>query len=150
MPSPYHDALLVQHHKTTTAASPLANPTSDLTGAHAVIKERQILLDPDHDHPSIKSDTKKEDLIRLLKDAMDMLETLESPKLQLKPITCLQNRGIVLEMNSHEAANWIRNATNRPTFINELGGKIKIKDMLYHIVVPFFPISVDITDTATL
>ncbi|KAI6017998.1 hypothetical protein BKA83DRAFT_4109147, partial [Pisolithus microcarpus] len=149
-PSPYHDALLAQHHDTTTTAHLPVNPTSDLARAHAAIKERQILLDPDCDHPTINSDMKKEDLVKLLKNAVDTIETLESPKLQLKSITHLQNQGIVLEMNSCEAANWIRNLTNRLTFIKELGGKIRIKDRLYHVVVPFFPISTDITDASTM
>ncbi|KIK13671.1 hypothetical protein PISMIDRAFT_17819 [Pisolithus microcarpus 441] len=149
-PSPYRDALLAQHHDTTTTAHLPVNPTSDLARAHAAIKERQILLDPDRDHPTINSDMKKEDLVKLLKNAVDTIETLESPKLQLKSITRLQNQGIVLEMNSREAANWIRNPTNRLTFIKELGGKIRIKDRLYHVVVPFFPISADITDASTM
>ncbi|KAI6131252.1 hypothetical protein EV401DRAFT_2065812 [Pisolithus croceorrhizus] len=135
-----------QHSVSTTLwnphhCTPLANLTTDLTRAHAAIKDRKILLDPDHDHPTIKGDMKKEDLIKLLMNAVDTLESLESPKLQLKSVTCLQIQGIILKMNSHEAANWLRNPTNRTTFINKPGGKIRLKDRLYHVVVPFFPIS---------
>ncbi|KAI6123041.1 hypothetical protein EV401DRAFT_2164519 [Pisolithus croceorrhizus] len=130
--------------------SPYSNLTTDLARAHTAVKERQILLDLDHDHPTIKGDMKKEDLVKLLKNAVDTLESLESPKLQLKSVACLQNQGIILEMNSCEAANWIRNPTNRTTFVNELGGKIRLTDRLYHVVVPFFPISADITDPTTL
>lgn len=147
-PTPYRDALTT--HLPLPSSPPSTHPASTLARAHAAIKERQILLDPDPDHPQLKSGTKKEDLAKLLQDALVAIETPDSPKLQLRSLVRLQNQGLVLEMNSREAADWIKSPPNRSNLLEKLGGKIRIKDRLYHIIVPFLPVSVDITDTLTL
>ncbi|KIK16497.1 hypothetical protein PISMIDRAFT_636878, partial [Pisolithus microcarpus 441] len=147
-PTPYRDALVSQHNEVT--AETQAQLTMNIARAHAAIKERQILLDPERDHPLIKGNILKEDLVKLIKQALETLETNDGPKLQLKSLTRLQNQGIVIELNSQEATEWVRNPPNKFLFTEELGGKIRIKDRQYHIVVPFFPVSTDLTDPTTL
>ncbi|KAI6133916.1 hypothetical protein EV401DRAFT_2177205 [Pisolithus croceorrhizus] len=147
-PTPYHDALAM--HLPASGTSPPTNLEANLARAHAAIKERQILLDPDPDHPRLANGKTKEDLVKSLQAALEATETPNSPKLQLRSLTCLQNQGIVLKMNSKEAAEWIKNPLNRVTFLEKLRGKTRVKDRLFHIIIPFFPILADITDTSTL
>lgn len=146
-PSPYREALLSQNHDTPTSQN---NIPVSIARAHAAVKERQILLDPDHDHPQINNNTSKDSMIDMLKQAITSVETIDSPQIQIKSLARLRNQGILLELNSSEAATWVKNPLNRLIFIEQLGGKIKIKDRQFNLVVPFLPISTDISDPATL
>ena len=101
-------------------------------------------MDPDSDHPTIKSDTSIEDLVKTFQKALDSLNTNSSPPLQIRLIFRLRKQGLVLELSDAEAAAWLREPATRLDFTTKLGGKIRLKDRQYNIVVPFFPISTDI------
>ncbi|KAI6105271.1 hypothetical protein EV401DRAFT_1873773, partial [Pisolithus croceorrhizus] len=86
----------------------------------------------------------------MLKEAIASVETIDSPPIQIKSLARLRNQGIVLELNSPEAVMWVKNPLNKLIFIEQLGGNIQIKDRLFNIIVPFLPISTDISDPAML
>ncbi|KAI6130827.1 hypothetical protein EV401DRAFT_1797629, partial [Pisolithus croceorrhizus] len=69
---------------------------------------------------------------------------------QIKSITRLCNQGILLELNSVEAATWVKNPLNKLIFTEQLSSKIRIKDRQYNMVVPFLPVPTNISDPATL
>ncbi|KAI6037447.1 hypothetical protein BKA83DRAFT_4486480 [Pisolithus microcarpus] len=145
--SPYCEALLSQNDATTTHQQ---NTPANIARAHSAVKEHQILLDPDQGHPRINSNTTKEEMIGMLKEAIASVETIDSPPIQIKSLAHLRNQGIVLELNSPEAVMWVKNPLNKLIFIEQLGGNVQIKDRLFNIVVPFLLISTDISDPATL
>ena len=125
----------------------MSNPTTqgaDQARGRSAIKQRQLLMDPDSDHPTIKSDTSIEDLVKTFQKALDSLNTNSSPPLQIRLIFRLRKQGLVLELSDAEAAAWLREPATRLDFTTKLGGKIRLKDRQYNIVVPFFPISTDI------
>ncbi|KAF8874452.1 hypothetical protein CPB84DRAFT_1667273, partial [Gymnopilus junonius] len=53
----------------------------------------------------------------------------------------LINGGVVLEMETEEAANWLRKAEVRKAFEKNFGGSAVIKDRSYNIVVEYLPAS---------
>ncbi|KAI6118551.1 hypothetical protein EDD16DRAFT_1707344 [Pisolithus croceorrhizus] len=132
--SPYCKALLSNSHSTPT---PQQQAPTNTIRAHVAIREHQVLLDPDTDHPQINNNMSKESMVNMLKQAISSVVTIDSPQIQIKSITKLCNQGILLELNSVEAATW-------------LSSKIRIKDRQYNVVVPFLPVPTDISDPATL
>ncbi|KAI6104812.1 hypothetical protein EV401DRAFT_2078926 [Pisolithus croceorrhizus] len=85
----YYEALLSQSYETpTTQQQTLTN----ITRAHAAIKDCQLLLDPDLDHPQINQDTIKDKMVDMLKQALTTIKTINGPQLQIKSTTRLCNQ----------------------------------------------------------
>ncbi|KAG2127282.1 uncharacterized protein EDB93DRAFT_1096576, partial [Suillus bovinus] len=68
----------------------------------------------------------------------------------IKAITCLRNRGLIVELMSTEAAIWVRKPENQLKIIAALGLPATIKDRCFSIIVPFLPITSSIKDKAWL
>ncbi|KAI5998393.1 hypothetical protein F5J12DRAFT_914688 [Pisolithus orientalis] len=67
-PTPYRDALAT--YTANPNQIPLGkHPTQEHAKAHAAIRDRQILIDPDRDHPISNDSTKRETAIDLIKQA---------------------------------------------------------------------------------
>jgi len=125
------------------------SPGSDQAAGCSAIKQRQLLLDPDSDHPLIKNDTTTEKLAEVFQQVLDSLKTDVAPNLQLHSLFRLRNQGIVLELTSADAARWVKHPIHRVEFTEKLGGKIRLKDRQYNVVVSFLPISTDINSPDT-
>lgn len=126
------------------------SPGSDQARGCSAIKQRQLLLDPDSDHPLIKSDTTTDCLAATFQQALNSLDTIAAPSLQFRSLFRLCNQGIVLELSSAEVAHWVKSPANRAKFTEKLGGKICLKDRQYNVVVPFLPVSTDISAPDTI
>ncbi|KIN95856.1 hypothetical protein M404DRAFT_33828 [Pisolithus tinctorius Marx 270] len=142
-PMPYRDALATY---TTNPNQILLGkcPTQEHAKAHAAIRDRQILINPDRDHPIFNDSTKRETAIDLIRQAIEAVDRVDGPEIQLKSIACLQNNGILLEFNSQEATAWIKKVPNQATFLEKLGGMTTIKDRIYSVVIPFLSIATDL------
>lgn len=146
----YRDAVTAANTQQPDApATKKSQQGSDQARAHSAIKQRQLLLDPDSDHPLIKNDTTTENLAAIFQQALNSLNTIAAPDLQLRSLFRLRNQGIVLELSSTEAACWVKSPANRAKFMEELGGKIRLKDRQFNMVVSFLPITTDINATET-
>ncbi|KIN95415.1 hypothetical protein M404DRAFT_165941, partial [Pisolithus tinctorius Marx 270] len=148
-PTPYRDALA------STPPNPNQIPlgkrlSPEYAKAHAAIKERQILIDPGSNHHLLNSTTSRETIIDHIKQALESVDRIDGPDMQLKSIAQLRNNGILIELNSQEAAAWIKAAPNKETFLARLGGEAAIKDRQYNIVIPFLPITTDTERPETL
>ncbi|KIN95837.1 hypothetical protein M404DRAFT_33801 [Pisolithus tinctorius Marx 270] len=108
-------------------------PTQEHAKAHTAIRDRQVLIDPDRDHPILNETTKRETAIDLIRQAIEAVDRVDGPEIQLKSIAQLRNNGVLLEFNSQEAAAWIRKVPNRITFLEKLGGTTTIKDRVYSV-----------------
>ena len=60
---------------------------------------------------------------------------------KVKAVTKLQNGGILLELNSDEAAEWFQGDGTWKTFLTHLHAATSIKPQLYHTVVQFVPLT---------
>ncbi|KIK20054.1 hypothetical protein PISMIDRAFT_84786, partial [Pisolithus microcarpus 441] len=63
----------------------------------------------------------------------------------IKSVVCLNNDNLLLELNSEEVAHWIRTMPIRDSLSTKLGIEAVVKVPTFAIVVPFFPISHDLT-----
>jgi len=143
----YREALLADPSPPADDRQPLLKyPTSDYARGNAAIKERQLLVDIDPDHPSIREDTPRNAVITILQQALIPLEDDAAPSLKIRALTKLRNGGLVLELPSAEAVNWIKEPTRKVTFLKKLDGKARVKDRLFNMVVPFVPVLTDLTD----
>ncbi|KIO04257.1 hypothetical protein M404DRAFT_143682, partial [Pisolithus tinctorius Marx 270] len=148
-PTPYRDTLA------STPPNPNQIPLGkqlslEYAKAHTTIKERQILIDPDSNHHLLNSTTPRETIIDHIKQALESVDRIDSPDMQLKSIAQLHNNSILIELNSQEAAAWIKAAPNKETFLTRLGGEAVIKDRQYNIMIPFLPITTDTERPETL
>ena len=125
-------------------------PATDYARASAAIKDRQILLDVDPDHPTLRKDLTKRELIDFIQKAIAKLDPTNSPTIQIKAIATTKNGSPILELNSPEAATWLKDPIRKRTFLDHLGGKVQVKERLYQLVVPFLPTSVKTDDSMTL
>ncbi|KIN96855.1 hypothetical protein M404DRAFT_161893, partial [Pisolithus tinctorius Marx 270] len=125
-------------------------PTSEYARAHAAIKERQILIELNGNHPLLNNTTKRETSVDLIKQAIDTVDRVDGPGLQLKSIARLRNNCILLELNSQESAAWIKDMPCRTTFLEKIGGTATIKDRQYSIVIPFLHVNTDLENHDTL
>lgn len=53
----------------------------------------------------------------------------------------LENGGVVLELDSEEAVEWVTDQLVRKTFEANFGGSAKLVDQLHHVVVSFLPVT---------
>ncbi|KIO14375.1 hypothetical protein M404DRAFT_121244, partial [Pisolithus tinctorius Marx 270] len=118
--------------------------------AHTAIKERQLLIDPDSNHPLLNNAATREATIDLIKQALETIDRVDGPDMQLKSIARLRNNGILLEFSNQEAVAWIKEPANKKAFLERLGGEVVIKDRHFNIVIPFLPITTETDKPETL
>ena len=145
-PTSYKEALTGNRSTTRT----LTYPPSDHFKANAAIKERQILLDLDDDHPIKKQCLSREEVLTTFQKAVADIQTPDSPDVTIKALKILANGGILLELPSNDAANWIKQNEPHQKFAQATGGKLTIKDRSFNIVVPFTPIWIVLEEEMTL
>ncbi|KAG2153542.1 uncharacterized protein EDB93DRAFT_1082363, partial [Suillus bovinus] len=63
---------------------------------------------------------------------------------QIKATTCLRNGGLIIELTTTEAANWIHLLENKVKFTDMLDSPISIKTRRFSIIVPFLSVTSDI------
>ncbi|KAI5981263.1 hypothetical protein EDD15DRAFT_2204186 [Pisolithus albus] len=89
--------------------------------AKAETRTRQVLFTPTPTQSLYSKDT---DPLSIAADISDLLITLEdevAPYTNIKSAVCLNNGNLLLELNSAEAAQWIRSAPIRGVFSAKLG-----------------------------
>jgi len=64
-------------------------------------------------------------------------------EVKLKSGVLLRNGGLLLELNSDEAANWLRSDGIITSFLGNLGSGASIKNRTYQIIVQFVPVTFD-------
>ena len=132
----YKEALISQSN------SPIDTcPPQDRARAQATIKERQVLINLSRDHPVSKQICSCKELIALFQMALTSISDNNTPDLGLKSLTVLRNGGILLELLSKEAAQWVSDKSHLKSLAIASGGDLSIKTQTFNVVVPFFPIS---------
>ncbi len=140
----YKDALL----KTVKSTAPTREAAPPITGQYEDPrltrdldrKKRQFLLEFTNGESEGKSITE-------LKERIDIaLSNITPPPpegAKVQEINKLRNGGLIIQLMSMEAADWLRDPMNEFTFIHELDLNANIKDRVYPILVPRIPISFD-------
>ena len=76
--------------------------------AHAVVKECQVLLDPQEEYSLFSNNTPSIAISNKLAEIIDNIRDDNTPSVQIKAITKLRNRGLIVEMDNAESAKWIK------------------------------------------
>lgn len=148
-PTQYRDAVLGVHDSSDRSQAPQPTPLV-YARANAAVKDRQILLNFDLDHPLMRTTPTRRQLIDFIQKAIDKLDPSDGPVIQIKAISSTKSGSPILELNSLEATNWLKDLCRRQAFFDHLGGKVQVKERLYHLVVPFLPTSTKTDDHETL
>ncbi|KAG2751708.1 hypothetical protein P692DRAFT_20704194, partial [Suillus brevipes Sb2] len=110
----------------------------------AATKERQILFEPAIGETLYEPKDNSIDIAKKFKKAFDVVQNDDSPDMQIKATTRLRNGGLIIELTTSEAANWIRQIENRTKITNALDLPATIKERRFSIIVPFLPVSSNI------
>ena len=148
-PTQYRDAVLGALDRPDRPQALHPTPL-DHARANAAVKDRQILLNFDPDHPLMRKTPTRRELIDFIQKAIDKLDPTDGPVIQIKAISSTKSGSPILELNSLEATNWLKDPSRRSAFFEHLGGKVQVKERLYHLVVPFLPTSTKTDDPETL
>ena len=125
-------------------------PPKDHMRAQMAVKERQVLINLTRDHPVSKQICSHKELIAIFQAALTSTKDENTPDLGLKSLTVLHNGGILLEMLTKEAAQWLTDSSHLKSLATATGGKLTVKIRIFNIVVPFLPTSTNLKEADTL
>jgi hypothetical protein len=114
------------------------------------IKRRQVLIDFEKTEELSLDNLDERTLMRKATDAIITVwaSTPEPKPLHptLKAATLLRNGGLLLEIDSSEAADWLRTRENRDRLLTNMGLGACIKDRTYQVILQFVPTQFDPTN----
>ncbi|KAG2139672.1 hypothetical protein DEU56DRAFT_735500, partial [Suillus clintonianus] len=113
----------------------------------AATREHQILFDPAPGKTLFDTNASPADIATKMKAAFSAVQTEDAPSIQVKATIRLRNGGLIIELTSTDAANWIRLPENRLKIIEVLGIPASIKERRFSIIVPFMQTSSEIENT---
>ena len=118
------------------------------------IKRKQVLIDFARTGDMALEIMDEETLTRKVKDSLiTTWSTAPEPKpasISLKSSTLLRNGGLLLEMDTAEAAMWLKNEDTSGRFLEGIGSGANIKNRSYQVIVQFVPVNFDPTDDAQI
>ena len=105
-------------------------------------KTRQMLIDNVEGNNAWRGLTERE-LVEKAKIARDLMgiQGLDSPKVEFLSARALKNGGILYELNSAGAAEWLAKLDVRKAFIDKFGTGAKVKDRTYSVFLEFIPVT---------
>jgi hypothetical protein len=158
-PNPTHTSLLPRTNSngyatySTVAATtpPLTTSTPRVTRpsptdeavARSAIRARQVLLDLIPGNKTFPPNLSHADTVAKLREA---LKTTLPPggTGDIKALLQLRNGGLMVEMDSEETANRLKNSEDRNKFLKALDHAVTIKDRTYTVIVQYLPIHMQI------
>jgi hypothetical protein len=132
----YKDALTTQSNRPT-------GTTTDLKLADSLErKAKQILMIVHSDDLGGKS------LAEIRDKANNAIAEIHDPldrpdKVEVLTVTFMRNKAILLQMNSKQASNWLRDVANEVKFVEKFAKDTYFVDRNYNIIVPRTPIIFD-------
>ena len=114
------------------------------------IKKRQVLIDFDRTNNLSLENLDERTLARKSKDSIATIwASAPEPKPQrpiLKSSTLMRNGGLLLELDSSESSDWLREDSTHKRLLANLGSGANIKDRTYQTILSFVPIQFDPAD----
>ena len=114
------------------------------------IKRRQVLIDFEQTEDLQLGEMDERTLTRKATDALRTCYAVAGdPKpteVKLKAGTLLRNGGLLLELNTDEAALWLKSDEIINRFLENLGSGASVKNRTYQVIVQFVPVSFDPAD----
>ena len=137
----------------TTHPAPPVHPAPPITHSQIQIqnreriKKRQVLVDFKKTEELQLEDMDEKTITRKAVDAIHTVYAAAAgPKpleVKLKSGTLLRNGGLLLELNSDEAASWLKSDEIIASFLENVGSGASVKNRTYQVIVQFVPVSFD-------
>jgi hypothetical protein len=105
------------------------------------IRKRQILINFE---PTDSPETCKDNSTKTIKAKANKAIKETSGELtdhKIKAVTKLRNRGILMELNSDEAVEWLQEDKNCKIFMEKFNANMIIKPRSFHTIVQFLPLT---------
>jgi len=116
------------------------------------IKRRQVLIDFKHTEDLVLDMMDEETLSRKAEDSLRTtwaaVLTPKPTSVKLKSTTLLRNGGLLIELDTSEAAQWLKSVETIDKFLDGIGSGASIKNRTYQVIVQFVPVRFDPTDDA--
>ena len=103
-------------------------------------KSRQLLIELGRETVESKSASELKDK---LETALSSLEPSPPEGAKIQEINKLRNGGVIIQLVTKEAAEWLREPFNKVAFTEKLDANAYIKERTYPLVVPRVPITFD-------
>ncbi|KAG2739479.1 hypothetical protein P692DRAFT_20755519, partial [Suillus brevipes Sb2] len=116
----------------------------------AATRDRQILFDPTPGQALFAPEVTSAGIASKMMQAFAASQTDDRPDIHIKAITRLRNGGLILELTTTAAAQWIRRPENRLAIVKALDIAATIKDRRFSVIVPFLPITSSVEEPAWL
>ena len=132
----------------------VAQDTQDIQRlAREAIKDRQLLIDFPASSQLAAGNSSHAQLVNKTCAALKSLPKKNDtdPDLELRVVTQFKQGGMVIEMTSKEAADFIRNDKDtRDALLNHLDSNATLKERTYSIIIPFMPLTFNPTNRKEL
>ena len=130
----YQDALK------NAASNPIAgaNTLDARVQAREGIKAQQVLVDAPSPGQQIHSGTDNTRLVEIANSALTAMEDQSTQR--FVSAWRLNNGGLLLEMDSEDAAKWLDTPSNRTAFLSHFAPEAALKARTYSLVVQFMPL----------
>lgn len=139
-----------QYRTTATYAQAHLPAEHTTTLARINIRQKQVLIDkaPGTSTNGLETLT-EEELVKKAKTALTMmgLEAGDAPEgTRFRGARKLKNGGIIYEMETAEAAAWLKGNDVMDRFIAKYGGKSIIKNRAFTVVIEYVPVTIDLEE----
>ena len=143
----YSQAVATPHSPHPQSTPPVTHSQLQIQNREQ-IKRRQVLIDFEKTEDLELGIMDEKTLHRKATDALNtcLAVSEHTGVVKLKAGTLLRNGGLLLELNSDEAAGWLKSDRVIGTFLKELGSGVNIKNRTYQVIVQFAPVSFDPMD----
>lgn len=122
-------------------------PVHETAISRGETSDKQLIIqkDPNATDNALNNLTEK-DLVAKANTALDLMGTDASNKpsdTNFVGAKKLRNGNVIYQLNSKEAANWLKQLDTQKAFIANYGGTTNIRNKLYHVIAEFVPTSFD-------
>ncbi|KAG2059790.1 hypothetical protein BDR06DRAFT_1003355 [Suillus hirtellus] len=118
--------------------------------ARNTIKARQILVNIPKDSNLTPNKISHAQLVIKIKEALKSLMEEDSPDLEVRAVSQFNNGGTVIEFQTPEATDYLKNKKNKEKFIQVLEPNASIKERTYSVIIQFVPLTFNTDSTEHL
>ena len=116
-------------------------PPVDEALARSAIRARQILLDPIPGNTIFPPGISHADAVSRLRRAFKVAHPSSNRSEDMKALLQLRNGGLIVEIDSEETVNSLKDAVTRKRFLHALEFSVTFKDRSFALVVRYIPVN---------
>lgn len=120
------------------------SPEATKRAARNAVKARQVLINIPKDSNLAPNKISHAQLVEKIKEALKALKDSaeeDPPDLDIRAISQFRNGGTIIEFQTPQAAEHLKNKRNRDAFIQALDPNASIKERTYPVIIQFVPLN---------